>query len=224
HNYAQYHENLKSRWEKIKEKAKEAINDGNKYAILRVGQGSGFHAVTGDWLFETHVITRIKERNKRGKIINRGLIDNREAAKTRKWAFEKIGNDYVFYPMGFIAIGEVPEDFTLSDDKQRKSQKQSASPGQNTSRTEETKEPYKPEWKDFDKLKSGDVVDAEIIAPIDNLFKEVKLFVKGIENERYKVRYPSPLDQGTIIKVKINFQGKDKNKKIQENVTFNKMP
>ncbi|GIV42775.1 MAG: hypothetical protein KatS3mg034_2085 [Vicingaceae bacterium] len=74
------------------------IENKNKQALLHLGSGSGFHGITGDWQFDTHIINGI-ERNS-----NRGLINEKPAAKTRKLIFRQDNDEFVFTPFGFIAI------------------------------------------------------------------------------------------------------------------------
>jgi len=68
--------------------------------ILRLGAGSGFHSMTGDWQFDDHTETGYHQG---------GRNHGKKKYKSRKLAFEwddtkgKEG-EYVFYPMGFIEL------------------------------------------------------------------------------------------------------------------------
>lgn len=86
-----------------------ADNCSEGECLLHLGSGSGFHGITGDWQFDSHIITNIREiKNKKGEVVaNRGQINNEDAAKTRRLIFEKQDNDCVFYPMGFVKLSIV---------------------------------------------------------------------------------------------------------------------
>ncbi len=72
-------------------------NEKSTGALLRLGQGTGFHAMTGDWQYDDHLWP---VDNHKGKV----------RFKTRKIAFTKSDNDeYTFYPMGFVEI-TIPEE------------------------------------------------------------------------------------------------------------------
>ncbi|WP_114749626.1 RAMP superfamily CRISPR-associated protein [Pleomorphovibrio marinus] len=84
-------------YEKLKEQASE-LKDG---AILRVGGGSGFHSMTGDWIYDDHLISVEKpyEQYQRGKIKN--------YTKSRKFTFKKVDGVIEFSPLGWIKIENI---------------------------------------------------------------------------------------------------------------------
>ena len=87
--------------------------------VIRVGQGSGFHSITGNHHFPTdHSINGI---NNWGK----GQLNGRDSAKSRKLAFERINDEYVFYPMGFVQLidPEVHQEYYASLQSQIKQKK-----------------------------------------------------------------------------------------------------
>jgi CRISPR/Cas system CSM-associated protein Csm5 (group 7 of RAMP superfamily) len=67
--------------------------------ILRLGLGSGFHSMTGDWQFHDHTKTGFH----RG-----GYNNGKMRYKSRKLAFDFHGSDddgyFRFYPMGFVQL------------------------------------------------------------------------------------------------------------------------
>ncbi|HOY12963.1 MAG TPA: type III-A CRISPR-associated RAMP protein Csm5 [Saprospiraceae bacterium] len=65
--------------------------------LVRLGLGSGYHAMTGDTHNGTHEINGIGNRN-------RGLFNGQDSSKSRKLAFKGSGENLQFYPMGFIQI------------------------------------------------------------------------------------------------------------------------
>lgn len=74
--------------------------DDNDSCILRLGAGSGFHSITGNWQFEKHDIDHVSNSGGR----NRGMYDKRKSAKSRKTAIWDGNGTRNFAPMGFIKI------------------------------------------------------------------------------------------------------------------------
>ncbi|MCS6904615.1 MAG: RAMP superfamily CRISPR-associated protein [Bacteroidia bacterium] len=64
--------------------------ENQKKAVIRLGFGSGFHSITGDWQFEDHTLP-IKQ-NKEKKY------------KTRRWLFSNFDNKLEFYLPGFVEL------------------------------------------------------------------------------------------------------------------------
>jgi hypothetical protein len=84
----------------------KVLNTSNDSPVFRVGAGSGFHAMTGDWKYPNHIFPveehTYEGQNKRGRWEPIHL-------KSRKFAFEYDedrgeNGEYVFYPMGFLQI------------------------------------------------------------------------------------------------------------------------
>jgi CRISPR/Cas system CSM-associated protein Csm5 (group 7 of RAMP superfamily) len=74
----------------------ELINQaGDKYCILKMAAGSGFHSITGDWQFDDYLIDYIDGRNR-----NRGNLNGKKSAKSRKIAI----HDGKFDLMGFVKL------------------------------------------------------------------------------------------------------------------------
>ncbi len=219
YNQAQYSDKLVEAWHEIKKLAQQAQEAGNKYAILRLGQGSGFHSVTGDWQFDTHIITGIKEKDKKGKIINRGVINNKEAAKTRKWAFRINGNNPEFFPMGFIAIGDVPENLKFESQILDKKSQSTGNPKPQP----EPPKAYEPTWKSLKNLKRGDIIDAEVTG-FEKPYILCKVFVEEIKDKIFKVKYNAGKEPGTMLQLKVNnIEGKGENKRLPEILTLYKV-
>lgn len=74
--------------------------DDNSSCVLRMAAGSGFHSVTGDWMFEDHYIENIA--NIRGR--SRGMKNGMKSAKSRKIAVWESNGRRVFAPMGFVKL------------------------------------------------------------------------------------------------------------------------
>ena len=64
---------------------------------MRLGLGSGFHAMTGDTRQDDHMIDSFGYRN-------RGMKDGKDSSKSRKIAFTGSGDDLKLYPMGFVQL------------------------------------------------------------------------------------------------------------------------
>jgi len=192
-------------------KLKTAIPAENNSCLLRLGGGSGFHSVTGDWQFETHEITQLNPRN-------RGQYKRKDSAKTRKIAFIQDSNDFKFYPFGFVKIT------LISDEEYEKLQNEIAqisipaeekiftsNIGQNQqpdpSKPKQAPKPYNKE-----KLKQGaDKVPAKVIK--SGKPNRVKLFIDAEEIEMPLSGYRSELETGKYIYVRITIF---KNNKIEQ--------
>ena len=81
----------------LKSTVEEARQSGNTSAVLRVGFGSGFHAITGDWEYQDHLQPL--------KIHRR-----RPWYKTRKLIFRNRNGHFELYPLGFVKVALLPED------------------------------------------------------------------------------------------------------------------
>ena len=73
---------------------KHLLELNEKSPLIRLGLGSGFHAMTGD-PYQSHEIDSIDKR---------GKFQNKDSAKSRKLAISKFGDKYKFYPMGFVQL------------------------------------------------------------------------------------------------------------------------
>ncbi|NSW45390.1 MAG: type III-A CRISPR-associated RAMP protein Csm5 [Bacteroidales bacterium] len=88
-------ENIIKKLKEIQDKTK----DHKKSCVLRMSYGSGFHGITGDWLFDDHSIDTIKlEKNKTDEDYKSvAYLNKRKTAKSRR-----IIDDT--YPLGFIEL------------------------------------------------------------------------------------------------------------------------
>jgi len=77
-------------------------SDSPTKALLRMGSGSGFHSLSGDWQFEDHDNTGLRnELNKKT-----GVVSQIKKYKTRRIAFND--NATEFYLMGFVLLSLEP--------------------------------------------------------------------------------------------------------------------
>jgi len=77
------------------------LPENGEYCILKMAAGSGFHNITGDWQFDDFSIDSID-----GQRRNRGKIQGKEAAKSRKIAIQ---NGDQFSLMGFVKLRPISE-------------------------------------------------------------------------------------------------------------------
>ncbi len=209
YNQAEHSDKLISAWQKIKKIAQQAQEAGNKYAILRLGQGSGFHSITGDWHFDDHLIKRTNGRYDEK--------NEKKIPKTRKWAFRMNGKDPEFFPMGFVAIGDVPEDLMFDSQIPNKKPQPVGEPKPKPPKA------YEPTWKSLKKLKQGDIIDA-VVTDFKHPFLLCKVFVEEVKEQIFKVRYPAGKKTGTILQLKVNnIEGKGENRRLPEILTLHKI-
>lgn len=157
------------------------------FCILRLGGGSGFHSITGDWQFENHKITNLGKGN-------RGMYEGKLSAKTRKLAFIEMNENYKFYPFGFIKITFISNTQKKDNtDEVNINKKISESVNKNNTKIPEYyKGPIKQESKNIPALvvKSGK----------PNI---VKLLIENNEVELPLQGYASELKEGKYIYVRI---------------------
>lgn len=73
-------------------------NSQNCSFVLRLGAGSGYYSITGDWQHDNHLVTHYIPKDKREELI----------AKTRKLTFEQVDEDkFQFTPLGFLLFEEI---------------------------------------------------------------------------------------------------------------------
>lgn len=66
--------------------------------VLRLGAGSGYYSITGDWKYDNHLVTIFDHFENRKKL----------PAKTRKLTFQQLEEDqYQFTPLGFMLFQEI---------------------------------------------------------------------------------------------------------------------
>jgi CRISPR/Cas system CSM-associated protein Csm5 (group 7 of RAMP superfamily) len=81
------------------ERLKEQVAHLKNACILRVGGGSGFHSITGNWLYKDH----IESVERPLRLFMGGRIKN--LTKSRKLTFQPTGDELPnFQPMGFIKL------------------------------------------------------------------------------------------------------------------------
>jgi CRISPR/Cas system CSM-associated protein Csm5 (group 7 of RAMP superfamily) len=155
------------------ENIKKQIPSDNSFCVFRMASGSGFYSITGDWQFKDHVWT----------IYN---LPYKKQKKTRRLIFEKRGNNYIFYPMGFVKL-------MLSSDKNN-----------NTTHHKETSTPSPVYYTG--KLKEGIIVQGICIGQDEKkpAIKKIKLFVGNPQNETVlPVLYFADLSPQRLLKLQV---------------------
>lgn len=154
-------------------------------ALLRVGFGSGYHSLTGNWHFDNHIHPVEHPRN--GKHY-----------KSRKLLFYSKNGSYHFLPLGFIIISaekldlSTPSWFPPYDEKKADKEATAA------------QEKPKPEWIKPEEVKDQMWLDAEVIGQ-EGKYMILKLFIEGGQYENVKFSYPSGWQKDALVKVKIDF-------------------
>lgn len=197
---AEYAEEIIQTFKQLYEVSKTKI-------LLRLGQGSGFHSITGDWRCKDHLQSIIKPiRDKK----NRNIY-----WKSRKIGFQPSDTNEIgieFFPLGFIELLPIEQYAAALSEKAdlRKKQEQ-----QRIAAIEKAKEAaaqkeaarleaIRPKMIDISELKINKEkeVDAKVVG------KEGKsilfnVFVKGFETKIFKLRYPVGMANDTIIRVTV---------------------
>lgn len=82
----------------------ELINQaGDKYCVLKMAAGSGFHSITGDWQFDDYSLDKLfykEEKFGKLKTVSRGMLKDKKSAKSRKIAIL----EGKFELMGFVKL------------------------------------------------------------------------------------------------------------------------
>lgn len=197
------YENDKSEEIKIKlEELKSSIPDDNTTCLLRLGGGSGFHGITGDWQFETHEINSIDEKTHRGK------LNKNNSAKTRKIAFIQNGNTFEFYPFGFVKIALISDEEyeTYKNQITHQQPKQGYGVFSNTTvkvqvKQSENATPKIPELYKGSLKKDIKKIPAQVVKSGKPNF--VKLLIENNEIEMPLMGYTTELEVGLYIFVRI---------------------
>ncbi|HPD64666.1 MAG TPA: RAMP superfamily CRISPR-associated protein [Bacteroidia bacterium] len=82
----------------IIDQMRRIIAPANRGYLMRLGFGTGFHAMSGDWKFDNHIQVGTIERNK-NKI---------PRYKTRRIAFDQWPNPSYFGPLGYVLLSLNP--------------------------------------------------------------------------------------------------------------------
>lgn len=172
--------------------------------VFRMGAGSGYHSITGDWNFADHIIT--VEGN------------NKIKYKSRKFAFEAdTANNIIILPFGFIQL--LSEEFyeKIKREKQEKDKqierekKQKQLEVAEKKRVEEKKlqEARKPIFRSISQIKSEKIVDGIVVGQ-SGTFVRFKAYIEGGSDDVYEVRYARGFPIDTIITVKVEVSRNNK--------------
>ena len=211
------HDDLERRFEEILHNVNQDIANNSATAYLRMGHGIGFHAITGDWQHPDH-LRMVTHNNDTG--------NHRTARKTRKLVIEEKGP----LPMGFIRLDFLDETSWKEGiagkneewDQKKNSRAASVATSIASVQVKEEEvpaapaEPVGPEYKEFEKVRQGDVVDAICIRamPGNPKQKEFKLLLThGGEQGKEPIIQLGYADQsivGTLCRVRITQFNKQK--------------
>jgi len=165
-------------------------SDNPKTALLRFGSGSGFHSISGDWQFEDHI-----SENWNNPYYPNGKLK----FKSRRIAFNDNSSD--FYLMGYILLSKEP----FLDLEHKPSAEDECKTVVETAKVEpKPVEEYKPILMSADSIKNQTIVDARVVGQ-QGIQMLVSPFIQGYEQKIFPLRYPGGMDEGSIIRVKVNF-------------------
>ncbi len=190
------------------------LNNTENQCIMRVGAGSGFHAITGDWKYSDHSKTKQAQEKNR----NTGIYENTNAmvAKTRKVVFD---NNNKWLP-GFIKIrvtsneelNELNEKLAadIIKNKELVALKLAAIEAQKEIEIQQKLEALLPKMQEINmqQLKSnqGMQIDA-IVLKSDSPNIIVKPYLSGYENKEISIRYPAGMEENTAININVKLEG-----------------
>lgn len=192
-NQADHGYDIQEDWEKLKH-YHDSLPRG--CFMVRMGWGTGFHSITGNWQYANHVARAENMKN-----------------KSRKICFWREGDTLRFAPLGFLVLSrkdlELPENPFALDAAH-------LTPIDNDSDVEEP-EKFEPVIADPVRVRNNDEVHAQVVG---NEGKTVlaKVFIEGMEDDIVRFRYPAGLPQNEYVVVKVQF----KRRKLKEgyNVIF----
>jgi hypothetical protein len=153
---------------------------GEDEILLRLGWGSGFHSITGNWKFpDDH---------------KQSVMDSMKY-KSRKIAFWNSADKLHFAPMGFVILRKAGEN--ANQELPFDLDKETTNNADDHAEKEQEK-PFEPEWKTLQQLKRNPEVAARVIGQEGNQM-QVQLFLEEHKEEVFPVRYPSGLPKDTYI-------------------------
>jgi CRISPR/Cas system CSM-associated protein Csm5 (group 7 of RAMP superfamily) len=211
----------------IIDELKQLLELNKQAPLLRLGLGSGFHAMTGDTLHDSHEIDGIGNRN-------RGLHNGYDSAKSRKIAFKGSGENLRLFPMGFVQL--CSEDFYAKNYKEafelkiasakdaeikaiekmkadtaaHGAAKIKAAEAENKAKEEAEMaklEALKPKMTDPSALKKAKFVDAIVVGQKGKMV-QFKPYVIGFEDKVFEIGYAAGFEVDTIIQVLCSSNGK----------------
>ncbi|TXF87987.1 hypothetical protein FUA23_16640 [Neolewinella aurantiaca] len=196
----------------------QAVNSANS-PLLRLGYGSGFHAVTGDYQVENHLSTlsiplKFKKKRRGEEIIEEKRMKSRRLAFD--WDEQK--EDYRFYLLGFIQL-LTPEAAAPHLKRQQKERQQKQATIINKPVTQEVSSAKLPAGtstpdakpklvqKTVKQLKRG----VKVLAIVKNT-RGNKVIVapqlEGHNNTNLEISYPAGVATGKIVEITVMLQGK----------------
>jgi CRISPR/Cas system CSM-associated protein Csm5 (group 7 of RAMP superfamily) len=184
------------------------INKQADTVLLRLGAGSGYHAITGDWQTNDHISKQGQDRNRQ--------TNNTLANKTRKVSFDatnKILPGFVKITITSLEQIAVLQETQkqLAIENQKALANQQATDAENALLAEAARlEALKPKMVEVDiaKLKKGVQIDGEVTGQ-DGAFILFKPFVQGYETQKLKLRYPAGMPLGKAIIANVKLEGKN---------------
>ena len=182
------------------------IQRNSQYPVLRLGAGSGFHSITGDWQFQ-------------GDHINTGQhSNNKPKYKSRRFTFEfdPASNTYTFAPMGFIQIftdeqyRSTANQYLAEEEEKLKAEtlkKQAELKLRAEQEKREREAAKQPVWRTLLQVKKEGIIDGEVVGK-EGKQVLIKPFVEELKDQTLRIRYPAGFPIGTRVTVKASVQKK----------------
>lgn len=202
---------------RIIEEYKRLLELNKKAPVLRIGQGSGFHSITGDHMFESHIAPIEENHNRK--------------YKSRKLAFNKEKGEFKFYPMGFVQlllpeqvqdkleqIEQERKERVFRTEKQRKEREiqeaKAKKEAEDRAKADKlaTEEAKRPQFSKYPNLNPKKRYDMEAVVSFSGYPNKINVYVKDgyIENDLKLDSYSSPLDIGKVLIVTVSVSKKGK--------------
>jgi len=200
----------------IIEEYKRLLELNKEAPVLRIGQGSGFHSITGDHKFINHLVT----------INNHG-----KKYKSRKFAFTKVNGEYKFYPMGFVQL-LLPEQIQDKLQEIEKRKKESLAQAEEKAKKDRlaakkatkiaeeklkadrlaAENAKKPQFSNYTNFNPKKRYDLEAVVYSSGFPNKVNVYVKDgyIEQDLKLDSYRSPIEVGKVIVVTVSVNKKGK--------------
>ena len=209
--------------EEIISEIERLLNLNEKSPLIRLGLGSGFHAMTGDTLHGSHLIDNIRINGNR----SRGVLLEKESSKSRKIAFTGSNEDLQLFPMGFVQLMANDyfeqhyklehelrmEKIKIAKAEQQKTQAEAAKALEvakakaledeiNRAELEriDKEEALKPKMMDVSQLKKAKFVDG-IVTGQNGVKLQFKPYVLGFEDNIFEITYAAGMPLDTIIQI-----------------------
>jgi hypothetical protein len=193
--------------------------NAEKSPLLRIGYGSGYHSVTGDYRVDDHVSTLdrpLELKGRKGKIMEKRVKSRRLA-----FDFDEEQDEYRFWPLGFVQLlreeDAKPYLEKLKREQESKAQetrknpeakKQTVATREETSSNSATEKTPRIAEKSAKQLRKGVKIEGEVVGQ-EGKDLLVKPYLLGYEDAIIRFRYPVGMAVGTLVAITVSLQGEN---------------